>query len=133
VVKPRALGQETVAVARPRPYRAWCSAPSADQRAIQRPVHVDLAMGEPDTKRGRTPDSESGENAEEYIDLAISEHDAERDSKAAGAPVACVDLAKGPAESPVAFIGLALSDLEKKLEVALAKRVRGHAEDDDSW
>jgi hypothetical protein len=33
----------------------------------------------------------------------------------------------------VEFIDLTLSDLEKKLEVALAKRVRGHAEDGDSW
>jgi hypothetical protein len=96
-------------------------------------VHIDLAMGEPDTERGRTPDSESGENAEEYIDLAMGEHDAERDSTAAGAPIAYIDLAKGPAESPVAFIGLALSNLEKKLEVALTKRVRGRGEDGDSW
>jgi hypothetical protein len=33
----------------------------------------------------------------------------------------------------VEFVGLALSDLERKLEVALAKRVGGRAEDGDSW
>jgi hypothetical protein len=49
-------------------------------------VRVGLAIGEPDAERGRASDSESGENAEEYIDLAVSEHDAERDGEAAGAP-----------------------------------------------
>jgi hypothetical protein len=72
-------------------------------------------------------------HARQYIDLAISGHDTDRDSKAAGAPIAYIDPANGPAGSPVEFIDLTLSDLEKKLEVALAKRVRGHAEDGDSW
>jgi hypothetical protein len=95
-------------------------------------VHIDLAVGEPDTERGRTPDSESGENAEECVDLAMGERDAERGGAAAGAPIACIDLARGLAESPVAFVGRALSSLEKKLEVALTKRVRGRGEDGDS-
>jgi hypothetical protein len=47
--------------------------------------------------------------------------------------MAYVDLTDVPAEGPVAFVHLALSDLEEKLEVALTKRVRGHAEDGDSW
>ena len=80
-------------------------------------MHIDLAIGEPDAERERTSNSESGENAEEYIDLTISEHDAERDSKAARAPIAYIDLTNGPAEGPVAFIDLALSDIEEKLEV----------------
>jgi hypothetical protein len=33
----------------------------------------------------------------------------------------------------VAFSGLALSGIEEKREVTLAKRVRGRAEDGDSW
>jgi hypothetical protein len=57
-------------------------------------------MGEPDAESGRTSDSESGDNAEEYIDLAISEHDAERNSTAAGAPIAYVDITNGSAASP---------------------------------
>ncbi len=69
-------------------------------------------MGEPDTKRGRTPDSESGENAEEYIGLTISEHDAKRDSKAARAPITYIDPTNGPAEGPVAFIDFPLRALE---------------------
>jgi hypothetical protein len=96
-------------------------------------VHVGLAMGEPDAERGRTSDSESRENAEECVDLTVGQHDAERDTTAARVPLAYVDFAHGPAESPVAFIDLTLSDIEERLEVALAKRVRGHAEDGDSW
>jgi hypothetical protein len=71
--------KEAVATARPRPHRAWCSAPSASQRTT-RPVHVDLARCEPDAERGRTStgNGESGKNAEKYIDRTISEHDAER-------------------------------------------------------
>jgi hypothetical protein len=69
-------------------------------------------MGEPDTERARTSEGESGENAEEYIGLTISEHDAKRDSKAARAPITYIDPTNGPAEGPVAFIDLTLSDLE---------------------
>jgi hypothetical protein len=69
-------------------------------------------MGEPDAERARTSESESGESAEGYVGLTVSEHDAERDGKAAGAPIAYVDPANGPAEGPVAFIDLALSSLE---------------------
>jgi hypothetical protein len=89
-------------------------------------------MGEPDTERARTSEGESGESAEECIGLTVSEHDAKRDSKAAGAPMTYIGPTNGPAEGPVAFIDFALSDLEWKLEVALAKRVRGHAEDGGS-
>jgi hypothetical protein len=45
-------------------------------------VHVDLAVGEPDTERGRTAEGESGESAEGYVDLAVSEHGAKRDGTA---------------------------------------------------
>jgi hypothetical protein len=96
-------------------------------------VHVGLAVGKPDAERGEASEGESGENAEECVDLAVSEHDAKRGRKAARAPMAYIDPTDGPTEGPVAFIDLALSDREWRLEVALAKRVRGLAEDGDSW
>jgi hypothetical protein len=58
--------------------------------------------------RLRRVESESEESAEEYIGLTVSEHDAERDGTAAGAPVAYVDLANGPAAGPVASAVLRL-------------------------
>jgi hypothetical protein len=96
-------------------------------------VHVGLAMGEPDAERGRASDSGSRESAEECVDLTVGRHGAERGATAARVPLAYVDFAHGPAEGPVAFVDLALSDVEERLEVALAERVRGRAEDGDSW
>jgi hypothetical protein len=110
VVKPHALGQETVQqrgrdrTGRGAPHHQRVRGRLSGARG---PRHGQARHG-----AWKTSEGESGENAEEYIDLAISEHDAKRDSKAARAPIAYIDPTNGPTEGPVAFIDLALSDRE---------------------